>query len=257
MADLRTNLIKKAIAPFFANWHRGTVVEQRSNQEKLARFNYFPKGISCQPAQIGALEAEWVRPASPDGTVLYLHGGAYCLGSIKTHRMLAAALADGANMQVLMIEYRLAPEFPFPAALDDAVAAYLWLMENGSSPTRILIAGDSAGGGLALATLLKLRDEGQPLPAGGILLSPWTDLTMSGDSAATKASLDFILNADHLSRMAQLYAGEASLQNPLISPLFSDLTGLPPLLIQVGTDEILLDDSLRGLPNLPKRLASR
>lgn len=247
MSNLRTRLVKKAIAPVFANWHKGTVEHQRANHAKFSRYMVLPQGITCQPVQIGSINAEWAEWTSPEttGTILYLHGGAYVVGSITTHRMLAADLAKYSNARVLLIDYRLAPEDPFPAGLEDAITAYQWLLESGTPAEEILIAGDSAGGGLALAALLKLRDEGLPLPAGGILLSPWTDLTMSGDSIKSKTQKDFILDADHLSRMAKLYAGEADLRHPHISPLFADLRGLPPLLIQVGTDEILLDDSVR------------
>ena len=195
------------------------------------------------------MNAEWVRPENPAGTILYLHGGAYALGSIKTHRIMAASLADTTSMQVLLIEYGLAPEAPFPTGLEDVVSTYLWLLESGIAPSELLIAGDSAGGGLALAALLRLRDKSHPLPAGAVLLSPWTDLALSGESAQSKTHLDFILKREHLAGIAGLYAGDTDLRDPLLSPIFADLTGLPPLLIQVGTDEILLDDSVR-LANL-------
>lgn len=195
--------------------------------------------------RIDHLKVEWIIPDKPAGTILYLHGGAYTLGSIKTHRSLASMLANHTQMQVLLPEYRLAPEAPFPAGLEDAAAAYRWLLKNGISADELIIAGDSAGGGLALATLLQLRDTDRRLPAGAVLLSPWTDLTMSGKSARSKAHLDFILNCKHLTRMAQLYAGGQDLHHPLISPVFADLSDLPPILIQVGTDEILLDDATR------------
>ena len=245
MPSLLTTLLKKLIAPVFRNWHRGTVAEQRARQEKMARFDVLPPGIACEPFQIGALPAEWVRPEDPAGTILYLHGGAYALGSINTHRMLAASLAKHTGMQVLLIGYRLAPEAPFSAGLEDAVNAFLWLLESGVPPKEILFAGDSAGGGLALAALLTLRSGGHPLPAGAVLLCPWTDLTLSGASMHDKAKQDFILDQAHLAKFAGLYAGGHLLTHPLISPLFADLGGLPPLLIQTGTDEVLLDDARR------------
>ena len=148
-------------------------------------------------------------------------------------------------MQAVLIDYGIAPENPFPTGLNDVITAFRWLLDNGIPPEEIIIAGDSAGGGLALAALISLRDAGEPLPAGGILLSPWADLTLSGESVQTRASQDFILNAPHLKNMAALYAGEHDLTDPLISPVFANLSGLPPLLIQAGTEEILLDDAAR------------
>ena len=190
--------------------------------------------------------AEWIAaPGAELGAILYLHGGAYTLGSINTHREMVARLSRSTGMRALIINYRLAPEHPYPAALEDATTAYRWLLAQGNDPARILIAGDSAGGGLTLAALIALRDAGEPLPAGAVCLSPWTDLTCSGDSIQTKAQDDLILTLENLSRSARSYAGEHDLRSPLISPLFADLSGLPPLLIQVGTDEILLDDARR------------
>jgi acetyl esterase/lipase len=148
-------------------------------------------------------------------------------------------------MRALAINYRLAPEHPYPAALEDAATAYRWLLSQGNDPARIIIAGDSAGGGLTLATLVALREAGEPLPAGAVCISPWTDLACTGDCVHEKAPLDKILSPDGLTRSAKSYAGGHELRSPLISPLYADLRGLPPLLIQVGTDEILLDDAKR------------
>jgi acetyl esterase/lipase len=178
--------------------------------------------------------------------ILYLHGGAYALGSINVHRELLARLARATHMRVLAVDYRLAPEHPYPAALEDTAAAYRWALDAGCAPSRIVVAGDSAGGGLALATLAALRDAGAPLPAGTVCLSPWLDLALTGASIRTKASVDPVLSREALERYAGLYAGEHARTHPLISPLYADLRGLPPLLIQVGTDEILLDDAVRG-----------
>ncbi len=245
MVNFQTTIIKKFIAISLRNWHRGSIDEQRTRQERLSGAKMPNPDITFQPVQIGVLAAEWVRPPQPAGTILYLHGGAYALGSIKTHRNLTATLANATGMQVLLINYRLAPEHPYPAGLEDAVQAYNWLLGQNIPPKEIVIAGDSAGGGLTLTALLSLRNDGVPLPAAAVLLSPWTDLTMTGESIKSKAQLDIVLDADHLLDFARLYAGEHDLNHPLISPLFADLTGLPPLLIQVGTDEILLDDSHR------------
>jgi phosphinothricin tripeptide acetyl hydrolase len=176
--------------------------------------------------------------------VLYLHGGGYVIGSPRSHRHLAAAIARAAGTAVLLADYRLAPEHPFPAALDDAVAAYQWLLGHGLAPGRIVVAGDSAGGGLTVATLLALRDRGLPRPAGGVCISPWVDLTCSGATYATKAAVDPIVTRESVAMMAQAYAGAGDPKAPLLSPLYADLRGLPPLLVQVGSDEVLLDDAL-------------
>jgi acetyl esterase/lipase len=148
-------------------------------------------------------------------------------------------------MRGLVIDYRLAPENPFPAALEDATAAYRWLLKSGFKPEQIVIAGDSAGGGLSLSTMVSLRDAGDPLPRGAVLLSPWTDLAGTGESIKTHAEIDPWLNADNLIPFAALYFGKEDGRHPLVSPLYADLHGLPPMLIQVGSDEILLDDSTR------------
>jgi monoterpene epsilon-lactone hydrolase len=176
--------------------------------------------------------------------VLYLHGGGYVIGSPSSHRHLAAAIARAAGVQALLLDYRLAPEHPFPAALDDALAAYQWLQTQGVAANRIIVAGDSAGGGLTMATLLALRDRKLPRPAGGVCISPWVDLTCSGASYATRASADPIVTREGIEMMAQAYVGNGDRKSPLVSPLFADLHDLPPLLIQVGSDEVLLDDSL-------------
>jgi acetyl esterase/lipase len=181
----------------------------------------------------------------PDRTILYLHGGAYTRGSIVSHRALVARLSAASGARALVIAYRLAPENPFPAAVEDATAAYRWLLEQHIQPDQLVVSGDSAGGGLSLALLLALRDAGHPLPAGAALLSPWTDLAGTGESIRTLAGADPWLNAERLMLTAGLYLAGADACNPLASPLYGDLHGLPPLLIQVGTDEILLDDATR------------
>jgi len=175
--------------------------------------------------------------------VLYLHGGGYVIGSPRSHRHLAAAIAAAAGTSALLLEYRCAPESPFPAAVDDAVAAYRWLLDQGISAGGLVIAGDSAGGGLTVATLLALRDGGVPLPAAGVCISPWVDLTCSGASYSTKAASDPIVKKAGVEEMARAYLGMADRRTPLASPLFADLRGLPPLLIQVGSEEVLLDDA--------------
>jgi acetyl esterase/lipase len=184
-------------------------------------------------------------PNSANGrVVLYLHGGGYVMGSRRTHRELAARIARDAAARVLVLEYRLAPEHPFPAAVEDATAAYRWLRKQGIAASSIAIAGDSAGGGLTLATLLALRDAGDALPACAVCLSPWTDLEGSGASAQPGGVDDPMIPVAALRDMGKLYAA-SDLRNPLAAPLHGNYKGLPPLLIQVGTREILLDDSTR------------
>ncbi|MGH7398349.1 MAG: alpha/beta hydrolase [Candidatus Rokuibacteriota bacterium] len=177
--------------------------------------------------------------------VLYLHGGGYVIGSPRSHRHLAAAIARAAATDALLLDYRLAPEHPYPAAVDDATAAYRWLLDQGVAPERIVIAGDSAGGGLTVAALLALREARVPLPAGGVCISPWVDLTCSGESYRTKAEVDPIVRRAGVEEMAKAYLGTTPPRSPMASPLFADLRGLPPLLIHVGGDEILLDDAVQ------------
>ena len=210
-----------------------------------------PDGVTTRAERVGALAAEWLLPdpeppaTQPLGTMLYLHGGGYCVGSIDSHRALASRIGLAACCRTLLIDYRLAPEHPFPAALDDACSAYDWLLDSGVSNERLLVAGDSAGGGLALALLLALNERRRPLPAGAVCLSPWTDLAMSGDSARNGEVDDPMVRLPEAQELAALYAQDHDPREPLISPLHGDLAGLPPLLLQVGTRELLLDDSRR------------
>lgn len=244
--SFRANLIKKIISIELGDWAEGSLEEQRARQEKAARLVPLPREMACRPAAVSGIPAVWIEPPQPgDIVILYLHGGAYALGSFTIYREMLSRLASAAQSRCLAINYRLAPEHPFPAALEDAVTAYHWLLDQGGAPENILIAGDSAGGGLTLAALIRLREAGAPLPAGGICLSPWTDLALKGDSVQQKADLDPILSPDSLKKYAGMYADGRPLTEPLISPLYADLRGLPPLLIQVGTDEILLNDATR------------
>ncbi len=206
-----------------------------------------PKGISIKKFNIDHIQTEWMIPpgAAADEMIYYLHGGAYMMGSIDTHRSLAAKLSLETGSKVLLIDYALAPENPYPAALNDSLKVYTWLTQNGYKSVSIIIAGDSAGGGLALSTVIAARDKGMVVPAGLVLLSPWTDLAGTGESMTTKAKKDPVLTAETLPKTAQWYAGDIPLDDPRVSPLYADLSGLPPMFIQVGTSEILLDDSTR------------
>jgi acetyl esterase/lipase len=244
--SLQAKVVKRLVRLQFSGWSEGSIEEQRARHERSTRWNRLPADVHCKPVFADGVAAEWIEAPGADlGVILYLHGGAYALGSIDTYREFVARMARATSMVGLAINYRLAPEDPFPAALEDANTAYGWLLAQGVDPSRIIIAGDSAGGGLALAALVVLRDTGTPLPAGAVCLSPWTDLTLSGASIQSNAHVDCVLDADSLEVYAKLYAGERDLASPLISPLFADLSDLPPLLIQVGTDEILLDDAMR------------
>jgi acetyl esterase/lipase len=191
--------------------------------------------------------AEWVMApgASDERALLYLHGGGYCIGSNRIYRDFAGRLSRASGLRVLTIDYRLAPEHPHPAAVDDATAAYRWLLAQGFEPRRLAVAGDSAGGGLTVATLVALRDAGVTLPATGVCISPWIDLEGGGASMDTKAAEDPMVQRDGLLRMAAAYLGEHSPRTPLAAPLYADLRGLPPLLVHVGTAETLLDDAVR------------
>ncbi|MCA9972741.1 MAG: alpha/beta hydrolase [Anaerolineales bacterium] len=224
----------------------------RAAAEMLAAQTPLLPGIYVEeltiPAPAGhAIPALLLAPeAGRDARVmLYLHGGGYVQGSPLTHRDLASRLALGCGLRVLLIDYRLAPEHPFPAAVQDAAAAYRWLLAGGIAPRSLVVAGDSAGGGLSLALLLALRDANEPLPACGVLLSPWTDLALTGASLHANGPADVSLTLPQLTEYAAWYLGEAAATTPLASPLYAELGGLPPLFLQVGTAEILLDDARR------------
>jgi epsilon-lactone hydrolase len=202
------------------------------------------EGFTATPGILGSVDVLHLnRPQEDDGVILYFHGGGYVIGTPRTHAQLTSKLAALAGTNAISVDYRLAPENPYPAGLDDALAAYRALLDSGVAPSKVALAGDSAGGGLALATLVAARDVGLPLPAAAVLFSPWTDLTLSGASHTSKADVELILTAGRLSEWAADYAGGTAPEHHLISPLFASLTGLPPLLLQVGSDEILLDDS--------------
>ncbi len=223
-----------------------TVAERRRQYERAERAFPTPPEIKVERVSAPVAPAEWLRPpgAAPGRVVLYLNGGGYVIGSPRSHRHLAAAIAAASEAAGLLLDYRLAPEHPFPAAVEDATAAYRWLLEQGVAPDRIVIGGDSAGGGLTVATLVALRDSAVPRPAGGVCISPWTDLTMSGATYRTRAQSDPIVSRPGIDDLARAYLGATSPRTPLASPLFADLRDLPPLLIHVGSDEVLLDDAV-------------
>ncbi len=225
----------------------GSWDERRAAME--ATLGGFPRagGVALQPFRINGIDAEWQarRDVREDAVLLYLHGGGYAVGSIATHRPLTTEVAAGFNGRVLSLGYRLAPEHPCPAAIEDALAAYRWLVEDQGIPaSNIIIAGDSAGGGLTVATLVAIRDAGLAAPAGGWCLSPWTDLTMTSKTMAAKAEDDLLISDVSLKEYAAAYAPGGDVSDPRATVLNASLKGLPPLLIQVGTAERLLDDSV-------------
>ena len=225
-----------------------TIAERRAMYDRAERVFILPSDTSVEPVTAGGRPAEWIRPAGArgDAALLYLHGGGYVIGSPRSHRHLAEALARAAGIACLLPDYRLAPEHPFPAAVDDALAAYRWLVEEKQiAPGRIAVGGDSAGGGLTVAALVAVREAQLPGPGAGICISPWTDLTCSAPSYQTKAASDPLVNLANVTVMAREYLGAADPRTPLASPLFADLGGLPPLLIHVGSEEVLLDDASR------------
>src|SRR5271156_291752 len=226
---------------------RPTIQETRANFEQMSVLFPVADDVKCEPVSAGGVKAEWVTAPGADAgrAVLYLHGGGYVIGSIATHRGLAARISRAAKARVLLIEYRLAPEHPFPAAVEDSVAAYRFMLASGLKASRIAVAGDSAGGGLTLAALVAIRDAKLAMPGAGACLSPWVDLEGLGDSMKSKAAVDPIVQKDGLAEMAKLYLAGKDPRSPLAAPLYADLAGLPPLLIQVGTAETLLDDSTR------------
>ncbi|HOP18542.1 MAG TPA: alpha/beta hydrolase [Parvularculaceae bacterium] len=220
--------------------------ERRRQFEERASLTPLAEDVSVSPSILGGVACETLTPdgAGEAPTLLYLHGGAYCLGSPKSHRELAGRLARAAGLRAVTPDYRLAPENPFPAALDDALSVYAAIAEETGAPPAA-VCGDSAGGGLALALLLAARDRGLALPKCAAVISPWTDLTLSGESINARSKLDPFLAPDSLERSAAAYAAGRRLDDPLISPLFADLSVLPPLLIEVGSHEILFDDAAR------------
>lgn len=225
-----------------------TVEDLRAAYAEMAATHCVPEAdVTTTDVTIDRLAALWVRtPAvSEDRTVLYLHGGGYALGSPHVYRDLTSRIGRAAGARVLVPDYRLAPEHPFPAAVEDALTSYRWLLAGGASPDRIVIAGDSAGGGLALAVLVALRDRGQPLPAAGICQSPLVDMEGTGASMDTRAEIDPLLSRQAVQQIAAAYLAGTDPRNPLAAPLHADFAGLPPLLIQVGEREVLLDDALR------------
>jgi monoterpene epsilon-lactone hydrolase len=238
-------ITKYVVAPKLNNLQ--SIEETRKSMEKFAKFAKLPPETQVEKITIDRMAAEWVyvNQVRKDKVILFLHGGGYNVCSINTHRELGTHISKASGAKVLLIDYRLAPEHPFPAALEDATSAYRWLLDTGLTGKNIAIAGDSAGGGLSLATAISIRDEGDPLPSSIACISPWTDLLFTGNSVKTNSKIDPLVKAHAGIIMAKNYIGDNDPRNPLISPLYAEMKGLPPMLIHVGTDEMLLDDSKR------------
>ena len=223
----------------------GTLEEVRLGYEQLVSDFKLDEDITTERVGAGGVPAEWVMApgVAEDRVVLFFHGGGYVIGSVRTHRVMMARLSRAAGCRVLGLDYRLAPESSFPAPVEDALAAYRWLLASGTEPGKIVVAGDSAGGGLMAASLVAMRYVGEPMPAAGIGISSWTDLEASGESFTKNAEVDPVVSADLLLGIAKTYLAGKNPQAPLASPLHADLRGLPPLLLQVGSIETMLDDT--------------
>jgi acetyl esterase/lipase len=241
------NLLRFKLKKSTIDWNT-SIPDLRAETEKgSGLMGKLPEGIEVTPVSIDQLSALWIRPAQAkkDKAILYFHGGGYVIGSSQSHTPIVAKFVQGSGTSALVFDYRLAPEHPFPAGLEDALAAYRYLLAEGIDPARIVFMGDSAGGGLCLATLLAARDQGLPLPAGGVALSPWTDLKNTGESFNTNAKVDTLTWRESQVVFSKYYAGDQDPGQPWISPLYGELHGLPPLRIYVGGDELMRDDSTR------------
>jgi acetyl esterase/lipase len=246
-AALPVDRVIARIGRIYRGWTRETsVARMRSDWD--AAFSASTVPVVCEAVSANGIEAEWIIPADAprDKAILYLHGGGFRLGSAASHRELIARIADASGCRVLAINYRLSPEHRFPAPIEDTLTAYHWMQHQGLKPDDIVLVGDSAGGNLALAVMLLLRQRSLPLPVAAALMSPWTDLTASGASYASRAEADPIHQRKMVLALAKNYLGEdGNPRDPLASPLFADLAGLPPLMIQVGDRETVRDDSIR------------
>ena len=223
-----------------------TLEERRAGINLIGKRFENLEGISTEAVDADGVSAEWVlAEGTGNGVILYLHGGGYVTGSVISHRGMAANLSRASGCRVLNVDYRLAPEHKHPAQVEDAHTAYRWLLNNDIDSSSIVVAGDSAGGGLTVATLLSVRDAGDPIAAAGVCMSPWVDMEGIGDSMTSKAGIDPMVSQQGLLEMAGNFLGGGDTRDPLAAPLYADLAGLPPLLIIVGTAEVLLDDAVR------------
>jgi acetyl esterase/lipase len=222
------------------------IAQMRRDADARAKAFPLPADVSVEPVVANGVRAEWTSTpdADPSSAILYLHGGGYVICSLESHRHLVAEIGRACGTRTLAIDYRLAPEHPFPAPVEDTVATYRYLLASGLKPNRIALAGDSAGGGLVVGALLAIREAGLPLPGCGWCISPWVDMEALGESFTDRAAADPTVQRETIRMMAQWYLGGADPRHPHAAPIYGDLRGLPPLLIQVGAAETLLDDSV-------------
>ena len=244
MADAEIDVVRRLLA---SHPRPADLSERRKRLDALGAQYPLPPDVRVEPVDANGVAAEWTTTpeADPARVIMFLHGGGYISGSLDSHRHMIAQAGREARARTLALGYRLAPEHPFPAALDDAIAGYRFVLAQGFAPENIAIAGESAGGGLVVATLVSLRDAGEFLPACAWLSSPWVDLAMTGDSMITKAAVDPLISKPYLTELAAAYLNGTDPLNPLASPLYADIRRLPPMLIQVGSAETLLDDAVR------------
>lgn len=223
------------------------IAQRRRDIDARGLAYRLPADIKAEPVAANGVRSEWTSSpdADPSRVVLYFHGGGYVIGSLDSHRHMVAEIGRAARARTLAIDYRLAPEHPFPAAVDDAIDAYRFLLSRGVQPSGITIAGDSAGGGLVVAAMVAIREAGLPQPACGWSISPWVDMEAIGGSMTSKAATDPTVQQAGILDMAKLYLNDANPRSPLAAPIYADLRGLAPLLIQVGAAETLLDDAIR------------
>jgi monoterpene epsilon-lactone hydrolase len=240
-ASLVSLVLRHTVKKQMATFEDPVVMRQRAGLPG----GRLPPGVAVEGVDVAGIPAQWIhtREHSADSVLLYLHGGGYVFGGLESHRGIATRLAEAAGIRVLLLDYRLAPEYRYPAAVEDATAAYRWLLGQGFAASRIVVAGDSAGGGLSAALMVNLKALGLPGPAAAVLMSPWADLAMTGASMQANATADAMLSPDAIRRFAAHYLGEGDPRAPLASPVFADLSGLPPTYVIVGSDEVLRSDS--------------
>lgn len=258
MADPEMAKLREVIA---ARPRATEIAQMRIDADERSKVFGLPADVTVQPVNANGVKAEWTSTpdADPSSVILYLHGGGYVLCSLESHRHLVAEVGRAAGTRTLAIDYRLAPEHPFPAPVEDTVAAYRFLLDSGLRPERIALAGDSAGGGLVVGSMLAIREAGLPLPGCGWCISPWVDMEALGKSFVDRAATDPTVQKETILTMANWYLGGADPRHPHVAPIYGDLRGLPPLLIQVGAVETLLDDSIAlartaGMADVPVEL---
>jgi epsilon-lactone hydrolase len=248
MASPQAEAVKEQLRQFAASLDpNATIDEMRASYEMFTQLTTEPTGVRWTEVDAGGVPAIWADPTggAEDRVIQYVHGGGYVIGSADYYRKLTGHLANAIGCRVLNVDYRLAPEHPHPAPVEDSTTAYRWLLDQGIEPGHIAISGDSAGGGLTMATLLSIRDNDLPMPAAAMPLSPWVDMEGTGGSMTSRQERDVLVSADVIKGMAEAFLQGQDARDPLAAPLHADLRGLCPLYIQVGDDETLLDDSVR------------